>query len=101
MTPFVLTASMVLMGLAAAGGLGWLQWLMLKRVLGRPNRWVTTSVVGAAVSTPLSTGLVLDTLARAGLPPDAALPVGLGLLGAQLVLGTLGVAGVAWTLGRR
>lgn len=101
MTPQAVTTGIVLVGLAAAGGLGWLQWLILKRVLGRPNQWVTTSVVGAAVSTPLTTGLLLDTLARAGLPPHATLPVGLGLLGAQLVLGTLGVAGVAWTLGRQ
>ena len=36
-----------LVAVTAAGGLAWLQWLVLKRVVGRPNEWVTTSVVGS------------------------------------------------------
>jgi hypothetical protein len=84
-----------------AAGLGGLQWLALKRLVGRPNQWVTASVVGAAVNAPLSTGMLLDTLARAGLPAQAMLPVGLALLGMQLVLGTLGVSAVVGLMGKR
>jgi hypothetical protein len=90
----------MLVGAAAAGGLGWLQWLILKRVVGRPSDWVTTSVVGAAVSTPLGTGLAVDTLARAGLPATATWPVGLALLGVQLILGMALVAVVVWQAGK-
>ena len=90
-----------LVGLAAAGGLAWLQWRVVRRLVGRPNEWVATSVLGAAVNAPLSASLLLDVLLRAGLPAQAALPAGLLLLGAQLALGTVGVAAVAWVLGRR
>jgi hypothetical protein len=90
------TASVLMVGLAASGGLGWLQWLILKRLVRQPNSWMATSVIGAAVSTPLSTTMLLETLVRAGLPAAATLPVGLGLLAGQLALGTLMVAVVAW-----
>lgn len=85
----------------AAGGLAWLQWLVLKRVVGRPNEWVATSVVGAAINAPLSTSLLLDLLLRAGLPAASAVPAGLALLAIQLLLGSLGVMLVVWTLGKR
>jgi hypothetical protein len=90
-----------LVAVTAAGGLAWLQWLVLKRVVGRPNEWVTTSVVGAAVNAPLSTGLLLDLLLRAGLPAASAVPAGLALLGLQLLLGSVGVGMVVWTLGKK
>lgn len=96
MPPQLTSTWIVLLGVGAAGGLGWLQWLILKRLVGRPNQWVATSVVGAAVSTPLGTGMVLDSLLKSGLPPAAAVPVGLGLLLAQVVLGAVLVAAVAW-----
>jgi hypothetical protein len=91
----------VLLGLAAGGGLGWLQWRILRRLAGRPNDWVAASVVGAAVSTPLTAGLLLDTLVQVGLPPAATLPVGLGLLLALVVTGTVWVGLVAWVTAKR
>ena len=89
------TTGLLVLGLAASGGLGWLQWLILKRLV-RPNSWMAASVIGAAVSTPLSTTMLLEMLVRAGLPAAATLPVGLGLLAGQLVLGTVMVAVVTW-----
>jgi hypothetical protein len=94
MTTFYSTAGVVGLAMVVAAGLGALQWMAVRRLVGRPNRWVAASVVGAAVNAPLSTGLLLDTLVRAGLPTQSMLPVGLGLLGMQLLLGTAGVSAV-------
>jgi hypothetical protein len=102
MATLTTTTGIVLLGLVLGGGLGWAQWMILKRLLRRPGEWAATSVVGAAVSAPLGTGLALDSLVRAGLPPAAVWPVGLSILLAQLVLGTVWVGVVAvWGAGRR
>ncbi len=101
MTTQMATLEVVLLGLWAGCSLGWLQWRLLKRLLGRPNEWVAAGVVGAAVSTPLSTAMLLDALLQAGLPTAAILPVGLGLLVAQMVLGAGLVGVVAWGMGKR
>jgi hypothetical protein len=91
----------LLAGLLAAAGMGWLQWRVLKRLAGRPNDWVAASVIGASVSTPLTTGLLLNTLVRVGLPASAVMPVGLGLLAGLLVAGAACVGVVAWLATRR
>jgi hypothetical protein len=91
----------VLVGLLAAGGMGWLQWRVLKRLARRPSDWAAASVIGAAVSTPLTTGLLLHTLVQLGLPPGAALPVGLGLILGLLLMGAAWVGVVAWLTARR
>ncbi len=101
MTTQMATLEVVLLGLWAGCSLGWLQWRLLKRLLGRPNEWVAAGVVGAAVSTPLSTAMLLDALLQAGLPTAAILPAGVGLLIVQVVLGAGLVAAVAWAMGKR
>jgi hypothetical protein len=95
------TAGVMVIGVAASGTLGWLQWQIVKRLLRRPNEWVGVSVISAAVSVPLVTDMLLETLVRAGLPAGAILPVGAGLLAAQLVLSTLLVGLVAWAMAKR
>jgi hypothetical protein len=84
------------LGLVASAGLCWLQWRILKRLVGRPNEWVAANVIGAAVGTPLTVRLLLNELTQAGLPSAAVLPLGLGLLLALLLGGALWVAAVAW-----
>jgi hypothetical protein len=102
MTTETAGGAIVLAGLLAAGAMGWLQWRVLKRLAGRPSDWAAASVVAAAVSAPLMTGMLLNTLAQAGLPPGAALPVGLGLLVGLVLLGAAWVGVVAWlTAGRK
>ena len=96
MTTQMAATCVMVFGVVAGGGLGWLQWQILKRLLGRPNSWMAGSVIGAAVSTPLTAGLLLEALVRAGLPAAAMLPVGLALVAGQLALGTVMVVAVAW-----
>jgi hypothetical protein len=91
----------VVVGLAAAGGLGWLQWRILKRLVGKPSDWAAASVIAAAVATPLTTAVLLDTLRQAGMSDAATLPVGLGLLAALVIGGAVWVGVVAWATAKR
>ena len=101
MTTLIMANWIVLLGLVLGGGLAWLQWWLLKRLVRRPTDWAAASVIGAGVSMPLTTGVALDSLARAGLPPVAVATVGVWLLLAQAVLGAGWVALVAWWAGKK
>ncbi len=98
MAPQNMSNAIVLLGLAVSVGLGWLQWRLWRRVFQRLNEWVAVSIVAAAVSTPLTVGLVTDALVQAGLPAAAVFPLGVGLLLSLVVADVVWVGVLAWAL---